>query len=132
VWCSYTDPYWSIDPSYTASSDIYALGVVLLQVLLGEDNIDENDQSIATRHADKVKIVETEQSGFKCGLEPSAKIGLLPMNVPLCVTIRLLQAGLRQWQLRSLLSGCSACLSGGPAARRLARSWSHWRGFLFD
>ena len=27
----YTDPYWSIDPSYTASSDIYALGVVLLQ-----------------------------------------------------------------------------------------------------
>ena len=30
----YLDPFWSHDQSYTASSDIYALGIVILQVAL--------------------------------------------------------------------------------------------------
>jgi len=89
----YTDPYWSIDASYTASSDIYALGVVLLQVLLGEDNIDENDQSIATRHATSVNA--SAKPEVEVNLEPNSAIGW-----PKEVAQSICQIGLQSLQFR--------------------------------
>lgn len=45
----YLDPFWKHEESYTASSDIYAMGIVILQVLMGEASLDKKGDTLPKR-----------------------------------------------------------------------------------